>query len=270
MMLRLKPSAFAAMMLTFSVFTPLPAIAQEKVLATVNGEPITETEVELARQDLGSVLQRIPANQHAEAVLNAVIDLRLLANAGKAAGLSDTPDVKSRMRWLENRALRDAFVEAKVIKAISDEDLKARYDQVIGQQPTEMELHARHILVKSEDEAKAIIIALDGGADFVEQAKAKSTGPSGPRGGDLGFFGKGRMVPQFEKAAFALKAGEYSKIPVQTQFGWHIIKIEGSREKPKPAFDAVKEQVRESMTGERLQKIVTELRAKAKIKRTAQ
>jgi peptidyl-prolyl cis-trans isomerase C len=265
----LKPSTFAAMMLAFCVFAPIPATAQEKVLATVNGEPITETEVELARQDLGSVLQRIPANQHAEAVLNAVIDLRLLANAGKAAGLSGTPDVKSRMRWLENRALRDAFVDSKVLKAISDEDLKARYDQVIGQQPTELELHARHILVKSEDEAKTIITALDAGADFVEQAKAKSTGPSGPTGGDLGFFGKGRMVPGFEKAAFAMKAGEHSKTPVQTKFGWHIIKIEESREKPKPAFETVKEQVRESMAGERLQKIVTELRAKAKINKTA-
>lgn len=269
MMLRIKPSAFAAMLLTFSLFTPLPANAQEKVLAIVNGEPITETEVELAKQDLGSVLQRIPAHQHAEAVLNAVIDLRLLANAGKAAGLSNTPDVRSRMRWLENRALRDAFVDAKVMKAISDEDLKARYDQVIAQQPSELEFHARHILVKTENEAKAIITGLDGGADFVEQAKAKSTGPSGPRGGDLGFFGKGQMVPQFEKAAFALKAGEYTKTPVQTQFGWHIIKVEATREKPKPAFDAVKEQVRESMAGERLQKVVTDLRAKAKIEKTA-
>ena len=198
------------------------------------------------------------------------LDIRLGANAGKAAGLTETPEVKSRMRWLENRALRDAFVDTQVMKAISDADIRTRYDQVIGQQPSELELHARHILVKTEDEAKAIITELGGGADFVELAKAKSTGPSGPRGGDLGFFGKGRMVPQFEQAAFTLKPGEYSKSPVQTQFGWHIIKIEESREKPKPAFDTVKDQVRESIAGERLQALITGLRAKAKIEKTAQ
>ncbi|NNE24315.1 MAG: peptidylprolyl isomerase [Rhizobiales bacterium] len=268
MLPRLKSPTLAAMLLTLSVLTPLPATAQEKVVATLNGEPVTETEIKLAKEDLGSVLQRIPANQRDEAVLNAVIEVRLLAAAGKAAGLSDTPEVKSRMRWLESRALRDAFVETNVANTISDADLKARYDLVIGQQPAEQELHARHILVKTEDEAKAIITELDGGADFVEQAKAKSTGPSGPRGGDLGFFGKGRMVPQFDKAAFELKVGEHSKTPVQTRFGWHIIKVEEAREKPKPAFEDVKEQVRDSMANERLQKLVTELRAKAKIEKT--
>ncbi|MGI9464485.1 MAG: peptidylprolyl isomerase, partial [Aestuariivirgaceae bacterium] len=101
-------------------------------------------------------------------------------------------------------------------------------------------------------------------------AKAKSTGPSGPRGGDLGFFGKGRMVPGFEKAAFELKAGEYSKTPVKTRFGWHIIKVEEAREKAKPAFDTVKDQIRESIAGERLQKMLVDMRANAKIEKTAQ
>ena len=264
MTFRLSPIIAA---LAFSAVAVSPLAAQDKTLATVNGVPITESEINLAKEDLSAALQRIPPSQQDEAVLNAVIDLRLLADAAKAAGMLDTPAVKSRMRWLESRALRDAFVDSNVLKTIGDAELRARYDQVIGQQPTETEVHARHILVKTEDEAKAIITELDGGADFVELAKAKSTGPSGPRGGDLGFFGKGRMVPEFEKAAFTLKAGEHTKTPVKTQFGWHIIKVDETRDKPKPAFESVKEQVRESVAGERLQKLLVDLRAKAKIEK---
>ncbi|MGI9464977.1 MAG: peptidylprolyl isomerase, partial [Aestuariivirgaceae bacterium] len=165
-------------------------------------------------------------------------------------------------------ALRDAYVENNVTSKITDEQVRARYDDVIGKQPAETEIRARHILSKTEDEAKAIIAELDKGGDFAELAKAKSTGPSGPRGGDLGFFGKGQMVPQFEKAAFALEPGAHSPAPVQTQFGWHVIKIEESREKPKPAFDTVKDQVRNAIAGERIQAALQELRAKVKIERT--
>ena len=267
-MFRLLSVAGTALLLASGTFALPLAQAQDKTVATVNDKPVTSTEIELATEDLRPVLQRIPENQRAEAILNAVIDVRLLAEAARAAGLADTPEVKSRLEWVQNRALRDAYVRSNVLNAITDADVRARYDDVVGKQPAEMEIRARHILSKTEADAKAVIADLNNGADFAELAKTKSTGPSGPSGGDLGFFGKGQMVPPFEQAAFALKPGSHSATPVQTQFGWHVIKVEESREKPKPAYDSVKDQVREAIAGERIQKELQSLRSKARINRT--
>ena len=121
--------------------------------------------------------------------------------------------------------------------------------------------YARHILVKTEDEAKAIIKELDDGADFEATAKEKSTGPSGPNGGDLGFFGKGQMVPEFETAAFALDKGSFTKEPVQTQFGWHVIKVEDKRPQEKPKFEDVAAQLRQQLIRERYETVMAELKA---------
>ncbi len=243
-----------------------PGLAEEaKVLATVDGTPITSQDIALASETFAEALKQVPEARRPELLLNTLIEANLLAKAAEAEGLDQSQTFKHRMAWFRQQALRDAYVTGKISGAISDADVKARYDMVIAAQPAETEMRARHILVKTEDEAKAIVKELQGGADFAELAKAKSTGPSGPRGGDLGFFGRGRMVPEFDKAAFALKAGEFSQAPVKTQFGWHVIKSEEVREKPKPAFDAVKGRVRESLLSERLQGVVKELRAKAKI-----
>jgi len=144
---------------------------------------------------------------------------------------------------------------------ISDEEVKARFEKEIAAIEPEQELRARHILVKTAEEANAIIAELDGGADFVELAKTKSTGPSGPQGGDLGFFGKGQMVPPFEAAAFALEAGAYTKAPVQTQFGFHVIKLEEKRDRPLPKFEEVQDQMRQVVLRERYLETVKEARS---------
>jgi peptidyl-prolyl cis-trans isomerase C len=265
-MKRLFFSAAMSALVAVAGFSAPAAVAQDsKVLATVNGEAITKRELDFATLELAPVLKRIPPSQRDEAVLNAIIDLRLLSEAARAAGMDESEDVKTRLRWLHSRALRDAYVDQNIMQSVSDADMEARYKQVVTDQPAEMEVHARHILVDAEDKAKALIKELDGGADFVTLAKTHSTGPSGPRGGDLGFFGKGRMVPAFEQAAFALKPGQHTPEPVQTRFGWHVIKVEEAREQPKPAYEAIKEQIRESIAGERLREHVTNLRAKAKI-----
>ena len=267
-MKRLVLTAVASTMLASVSFgVPVASAQENKVLATVNGQEITKRELDFATLELAPVLKRIPPSQRDEAVLNAIIDLRLLSNAARADGMEDSDDVKTRLRWLHNRALRDAYVDQKIMQSVSDADLEARYKQVIGDQPPETEARARHILVKTRDEAMALIKQLDDGADFATLAKTHSTGPSGPRGGDLGYFGKGRMVPAFEQAAFALKTGQHTPEPVQTRFGWHVIKVEDLREQPKPAYEAVKEQIRESIAGERLQAHVAELRSKAKIEK---
>ena len=243
-----------------------PAHAEgDKVVATVDGKKITESDVKDAIEAVGSGIAQVPEAQRQEVLTKVLIDTHLLANAARAAGLADTAEFKKRVEWMTIRALREVYINEKINATLTDKDIKAKYDELTKGIKPEKEVRARHILLKTEDEAKAVITELGGGADFAELAKKKSTGPSGPRGGDLGFFGQGRMVPAFDKAVFALKPGEVSKTPVKTQFGWHVIKVEETRDKPLPAFDQVKDQVRTAMQGERLQKSLEDLRSKAKI-----
>ena len=152
-----------------------------------------------------------------------------------------------------------------MVDPVSDADIKARYEKEIAAVPPEEEISARHILLKTEEEAKAVITELDGGKDFAELAKEKSTGPSAGQGGDLGFFTKGRMVPEFEAVAFTLQAGEYSKEPVQTQFGWHVIKVEERRETAPPAFEEVADQVRQLVMRERYGELIRTARSETEI-----
>lgn len=244
----------------------LPATAQDaKVLATVDGHQITSNDVQFARESLGEALQQMPADQQEPFLVNMLVESHLLAEAARKAGVADSADYKKQMRWLESQALREAYIRERTAEMVSDEEVKAKYDEARAQVSGKKEIQARHILVKTEDEAKAVIAELDKGADFVELAKSKSTGPSGPRGGDLGFFGQGRMVPEFETAAFALDKGAYTKQPVKSQFGWHVIKKEDEREQSFPAFEDVKERIKVSLQAEKLQGIINELRDNAKI-----
>ena len=166
---------------------------------------------------------------------------------------------------MKTRALRNEFFRVNVDEKITEAELKAFYDKEVGSKPAEKEVKARHILLKEEKEALDVIKELDGGADFAELAKKKSTGPSGPRGGDLGFFGKGQMVPAFEAAAFALDKGAYTKTPVKTQFGYHVVLVEDAREAPKPSFDETKGNIRRVLAEQKFSEILNDLKAKAKI-----
>lgn len=241
----LRQSVFAAC--AFAVIAALPApvmAADEDVLATVNGIAITEADVNLALQDLQQQFAQMPAERRKGAALAAVIEIELLAQKARADGLADTDAFKRRIEFLQNRVLHQSYIEANVASLVTDEAIRARYDQEVSATPPENEVSARHILVKTKEEAEAIIKQLDDGADFVELAKEKSTGPSGPNGGDLGYFGRGQMVPAFEAAAFAMDVGSYSAEPVPTQFGFHVLKVEDKRQKQPPAFEQVQQQMR--------------------------
>jgi peptidyl-prolyl cis-trans isomerase C len=148
---------------------------------------------------------------------------------------------------------------------ITDADVKARYDKEVAATPPEEEVKARHILVKTEEEAKKIIADLDAGKDFLELAKLSSDGPSAEQGGDLGYFTKGRMVPEFEAAAFELKPGEYTKTPVKTQFGFHVIKVDDRRPAAAPPLEQVSDQVRQVLLRERYAALLDEARAEAEV-----
>ncbi|MCO5082410.1 MAG: peptidylprolyl isomerase [Rhizobiaceae bacterium] len=261
---RLRPLGLA-MGLSLAMLGGLQA-QEDKVVATVNGQQITEQDLKAAVTDLDPQLARLPAEQQRAAALSALIELRLMAGEAGARGLDKNPEFQRRLAMLNQRALHAEVIDQEVAKKITDEEVRARYDQEIAATPAENEVKARHILVKTKEEAEAIIKELDGGGDFEKIANEKTEDPSGKTsGGDLGYFGAGQMVPEFEKAAFALEPGSYTREPVQSQFGWHVIKVEDKRAKQPPAFDEVKDQFRNVVLREKYYALVKQLRDAATV-----
>lgn len=242
-----------------------PSLAQDaKPVATIDGVAITERDLSLAAEDLGETLTRFPAEQRPTVLLDIVINMRLLAKAAQDAGLDQHETFKARMSYLKDRTLRDIYFTEELSKAVSDDDLRTRYDAAIGEAVPPEEVKASHILSKTKEEAEAVVKELEGGKDFAELAKEKSIDPAGKSGGDLGYFTKERMVPEFAEAAFAMEVGTVS-VPVQSQFGWHVIKVEDKRKQPAPPFEEVKEQVRQMVMREKLTETLEMLKSKYKV-----
>ncbi|GAA2831436.1 peptidyl-prolyl cis-trans isomerase C [Aminobacter aminovorans] len=245
------------------------AVDPNAIVATINGENVTEADITLAEQDLGQQFGNLPPEQRRAAALSSIIEIRLMAAQAVEKGLDKDADFQRRVAFLDQRALHGELVEKEVAGKITDDEIRARYDKEIAAQKPVNEVHARHILVKTKEEADAIIKKLEGGEDFQKLANENTTDPSGKTsGGDLGFFGPGQMVPEFEKAALALEVGAYSKEPVQTQFGWHIIKVEDKRSQQPPAFDTVKDQVRSLLIREKYIDLVKQVRTAGKVEIT--
>ena len=195
----------------------------------------------------------------------ALIDIKLLAKKAEEENFDEDEALKKRIAFLRERALHNAIFEQDVVNAVTEDEVRVRYDKELAATPAENELKASHILVETEEEAIAIIAQLEGGAEFAELAKDKSTGPSGPAGGDLGYFTKGRMVPEFETAVFALDVGSYTKEPVKTQFGYHIIRSDDLRPVQPPPFEQVKEQIRSVVLREKYFNLLQSLREGADV-----
>ncbi len=242
---------------------------KDPVVAVVNGHKIMKSHIEEAQQLLPRQYQQVPLEQIYPALVDSLIDTHLAAADARTKKMDQDKDFRSRMSRIEEQLLQRMVLEKEMTAAISDEALKKRYDKMVAGMASNEEVHARHILLKTEDDAKAVIKELAKGADFAELAKKKSTGPSGPNGGDLGFFGKGQMVPEFEKAAFAMAKGAVSTDPVKTQFGYHVIKVEERRKAEVPKYDAVVEQLRGEISQERGSAYVEKLRSGAKVTRFA-
>lgn len=238
----------------------------DKVVATIDGKPVSEADLALAQASVDQQYAQLPPEQRRAAAFMAIMEIRLLADRAVAEGLDKDPDFQRRMAFLEQRALHSEVIDKDVGAKITDQEVRARYDKQISETPPVNEVKARHILVPTQEEAVAIIGQLDGGADFVALANEHTTDPSGKTtGGDLGYFAPGQMVPEFEKAAFALELGAYTKEPVQSQFGWHVIKIEDKRAQQPPAFDTVKDQFRNLVFREKYFAMVNDLRKAAKV-----
>jgi peptidyl-prolyl cis-trans isomerase C len=247
-----------------------PAYADEPtdVMARVGTYEINRAELDLAIELFGEQLAQVPEDQRPAVVLGALIDMHLVADAARKDGLDQGELYQKRVEFLQNQALRTTFIEEKVQKAVTEEELKARYEKDIASYTPPEEVKAAHILVETEDEAKAIIADIEKGADFAVLAKEKSKDPgSKDNGGDLGYFSKGQMVPEFETAAFEMNVGDVSKTPVKSQFGFHVIKVEDKRKQPVPTFESVKAQIQPAVEREKFEKLMADLKAATKVER---
>ncbi|MGE0230835.1 MAG: peptidylprolyl isomerase [Flavobacteriaceae bacterium] len=257
--------------LALAVVTIPGALAQdkaaEKVVATVNGIEITEAQVAAAIADLAKALANRPPDEVRRYVITYLIDMELMSKRAREAGLDESEDYKARLDYLEKKALLELYLDKVGKDATSDEAAKKLYDDLVKKIEPETEVHAAHILVETEEEAKDIRKQLAGGADFAVLAKEKSKDPgSGPDGGDLGFFTKDAMVPEFAETAFSLEPGAISD-PVKSQFGWHIIRVEEKREKAPPTFEEVKPQILEMVAQQAQRDEVVGARDSAKVTR---
>jgi peptidyl-prolyl cis-trans isomerase C len=266
--LMLSTNKLAALAFTAFVAFQAPAYADDAVVAKVGNLEIHQSELDLAVANLDPQLAQLPDDQKKVAALSAAIDVKLLAADATAEKLDQTDDFKKRMQYLTDRELHNAYFKKHVVDTVTDADVKARYDKEVSALPKQEEVHARHILVKTEDEAKDVIKQLDAGKDFAELAKEKSTDPNKDDGGDLGYFSRGRMVKEFEDAAFALEKGTYSKTPVKTDFGYHVILVEDKRDAPPPPFDQVKDQVRQLVMRDKYLALLNQAKASSKVEIT--
>ena len=257
----------AALVLTAGLAVSATALAQDsedKVVARVDGEEVMNSEL---MEAVATLPPQYQANVEAilPTLLNRLIDLKLAGKAARAEGLAEDAEVKERLAEAEEQIIRDIYLQRLVEAGVTEEKLQESYEKYKAANPPKEEVRARHILLKTEEDANAVIAELDGGADFATLAQERSTGPSASKGGDLGYFVAEQMVPEFSKAAFELEPGKYSSEPVQTNFGFHVIFVEDSRLSEPPAREAVEPQLREQLSREIIEGAFTGLRNNAKV-----
>ncbi|BBL52932.1 peptidylprolyl isomerase [Bartonella quintana] len=230
------------------------------VMAVIDGKEITAGQLDELALEINPNLVRFPDEQRRITVLKAYLDMQVLAKAAISKGIDKTEAYDKRMAVMRDNVLQQLYFKQMIVDQISDTDLETLYNKEVAALPKEDEVKARHILVKTKKEAEAIIKRLSKGESFEAVAKKNSTDGSAAVGGDLGYFSHGQMVKPFEDAAFGLKVGEYTKKPVESPFGWHVIKVEDRRLKQPPIFDDVKEMLRTQLIKERYQKLIVDLR----------
>ncbi|MCC6737388.1 MAG: peptidylprolyl isomerase [Bauldia sp.] len=258
----LEPTPTPAPAETPAVTEPDPAT----VVATLNGEPITLADLNAMAADFGDALAQFAPEERTQALIDAVINLRLMYRQAEAMALDQTPTFIAQIEMLRQRALQNAYVQTAVADLITEDAIRARYDAEVALMDLPEEVHARHILVATEAEALDIINQLNAGADFATLAAQRSidTG-TGMQGGDLGWFAEGEMIQEFEDAAFAIEPGTVGQVPIPTQFGWHVIKVEERRTQPAPDYEENKELIRQIIFREAYLDEAARLRATADV-----
>ena len=260
----LRAVALAALLTATAI--PALAVDADPVVATVNGKDIHRSALAKAQQAIA---------QHGQVSLDKVYDQlleqeivgQLVLEQAKKLKLEDDPQFKEMMAEARTEILQQVYLTKRIDADIPESAIKQRYEEVKGKLPVKEEAKVRHILVDSEDAAKAVIADLQGGASFEEEAKAKSKDQSAKAGGDLGYITKGRTVAEFSAAAFSLKSGEYTQVPVKSQFGWHVIKVEDRRVAPPPTYEESKAGIKNELAQQDMHKIIETLEKNAQIKR---
>ena len=237
-------------------------VKKEDAVAAVNGKYISKKELDTLKQEIArrSQGQQFPEKQ----LVEELVQRELLVQDALNKKLDQSPEFIEKINTVRNSLLSQMAIQ-DYIKShpVTEAELKAEYEAQVGSGGTEYK--ARHILLKTEEDAKKVIAELDKGADFVKLAKSKSTGPSGPQGGDLGWFTADRMVAPFSEAVAKLEDGQYTKEPVKTQFGWHVILREESRKQTPPPFEAVKEQLKPIVQRKKIRTMLDNLKNQAKV-----
>ena len=252
--------------LAISVVPSARAQADDPVVARVNGTDIRQSDLALAEEDLGSNVPQMTPEAKRDYLVTFVADMMLVAKAAEARKMGDTDDFKRKVAFARTKLLMEQLLQTEAKAAVNETAMRKVYDDAIGQMKKEPEVRARHILVETEDEAKAVVAELKKGTDFAELAKTKSKDPGSQDGGDLGYFTKDQMVPEFSEVAFKLEKGALSE-PVKSQFGWHVIKVEDKRERQPPEFDKVKDQLESFLVRKSQSELITKLRAEGKVER---
>ena len=267
MYLRKIVSSILAFLLFSIMFLKATQAQNIPIVANVNNEDISLETMIHAMNELPPEIQSQPFMSYYEDLLERVIDIKLFAQEGKKMKLDEEPSVRAAIDFVIEKVLMQAFLSKYVQENIKEENLKSSYNNFIADETSREEIKASHILIDTESEAIDVINMLNDGDDFAELAKNKSTGPSGPSGGDLGWFKRGQMVPPFEKAAFSLNKNEISQRPVQTQFGWHVIKIFDKRIPEAPSYESMKSKLIQDLERKIVSKKIQDLRNDALIEK---
>jgi peptidyl-prolyl cis-trans isomerase C len=240
---------------------------EKTVVAVVEGQPIYQAEVLAAFRSLPPKIQKEGLDKVYERVLELMIERRMMSIFGRREKYDQNPEVKRRLAIAEDQIIREVYLDSLIRKYLTEERVRAHYDEVVRKNPPTKEVRARHILVNSESKAKDLAKQAKNGSDFAKLASKNSIGPSAQRGGDLGYFTEGEMVKPFSDVAFKLKKGEVSATPVKTQFGWHIIKVEDVRTRKVPPFEKVKVQMEREVWEKLGKDFLRQYREQAKVER---
>lgn len=265
--------------LVFMTVGLAPAIAQQDggaaekaaeapenpIVAVVDGFEIRQSDVAVAFQRLPEQFRQAPVGQVFTQIVQQLVDGQLIVKAGLEDDLQNDPEVQAQIEEFARVAMQQTYMNRLITEGLKEEALRAVYDETIANTEGPIEVHAQHILLESEEDGYDIIKALEGGADFGDLARERSQGPSAPRGGDLGYFTRSAMVAPFSSAAFAIEPGAVGPDPVQTDFGWHVIKVLDKRRQPAPSFEESRPILEQQLTRELIATHMAELRSKAEI-----
>ncbi|MEP4379131.1 MAG: peptidylprolyl isomerase [Alphaproteobacteria bacterium] len=241
-------------------------VPDDPVVALVDGFEIRQSDVAVAFQRLPEQFRQAPIGQIFTQLVQQLVDGELIVQAGREVDLENDPEVQAQIAEFARVAVQQTYMNRLITEGLNEDDLRAAYDATIANTEGPLEVHAQHILLESEEDGYDIIKALEGGADFGDLARERSQGPSAPRGGDLGYFTRSAMVGPFSSAAFAIEPGEIGPDPVQTDFGWHVIKVLDKRRQPAPSFEESLPTLEQQLTRELIATHMAELRSKAEIK----